>query len=64
MSKPTKVMCVERVASPQRDWQTVATFEGLKDVDVGAGVPHEHVKAWAASLKTERPQPMPNHRSS
>ena len=38
------------------------TIEGLADVDAGRGVPHEQVKAWAASLATDTPS-FRKHRS-
>jgi predicted transcriptional regulator len=36
------------------------TLEGMADVDAGRGVSHAQVKAWAASLGTDKPQPMPS----
>ena len=36
------------------------TLEGLADVEAGKGVPHDQVKAWAASLGTDNPMPMPS----
>ena len=35
------------------------TLEGMADVDAGRGVAHAEVKAWAASLATESPLPLP-----
>lgn len=35
------------------------TLEALADVDAGLGVAHEQVKAWAASLATDKPSPLP-----
>jgi predicted transcriptional regulator len=36
------------------------TAEGLADVDAGLGVSHAQVKAWAASLATDQPLPLPS----
>lgn len=36
------------------------TLDALADVDAGRGVPHEQVKAWAASLGTKKPKPLPS----
>jgi predicted transcriptional regulator len=35
------------------------TLEALADVDAGRGVPHEEVTAWARSLGTDSPLPVP-----
>ncbi|MGH8762445.1 MAG: CopG family ribbon-helix-helix protein [Nitrosospira sp.] len=35
------------------------TLEGLAEVDAGLGIPHEEVVAWANSLGTRNPLPMP-----
>lgn len=35
------------------------TLEAMADVDAGAGVSHEDVKAWAASLGTDQPGQLP-----
>ena len=35
------------------------TLAALADVDAGRGVPHDQVKAWAASLSTKTPLPVP-----
>jgi predicted transcriptional regulator len=37
-------------------------LEALADVDAGRVVPHAAVKAWADSLGTEKPLPMPKPR--
>lgn len=39
------------------------TLAALADVDAGRGVPHQQVKAWAASLGTAEPKPVPRHTS-
>jgi len=36
------------------------TLEALADVDARRGVNHEQVKAWAASLGTDKPLPLPS----
>ncbi len=36
------------------------TLEGMADVDAGRGISHAKVKAWAASLGTDQPQPIPS----
>jgi len=36
------------------------TLEGMADVDAGRGVAHDEVKAWAASLVTDKPLPLPS----
>jgi len=35
------------------------TLEAMADVDAGRGVAHAEVKAWAASLATDQPKPLP-----
>lgn len=35
------------------------TLDAMADVDEGRGVSHEQVKAWAASLSTDQPKPLP-----
>lgn len=35
-------------------------LEGLADIDAGRTVDHESVKAWAASLGTANPKPIPS----
>jgi predicted transcriptional regulator len=35
------------------------TLDAVADVDEGAGVSHEDVKAWAASLGAGQPGPLP-----
>ena len=35
-------------------------LEGLADIDAGRTVDHEAVKAWAASLSTANPKPIPS----
>jgi predicted transcriptional regulator len=35
------------------------TLEGLADVDAGRTIPHEEVVAWAKSLGTKKPLPVP-----
>jgi predicted transcriptional regulator len=46
---------VEREALRRR-----LTLEGMADVDAGRGVSHDQVKAWAASLGTDNPLPVPS----
>jgi len=36
------------------------TLDALADVDASRGVTHAQVKAWAASLGTDNPQPVPS----
>jgi predicted transcriptional regulator len=38
------------------------TLDGLADVDAGRVVDHELVKAWAESLSTDNPLPLPRAR--
>ena len=38
------------------------TLEGLADIDAGRVVDHELVKAWADSLDTDNPLPLPRAR--
>jgi predicted transcriptional regulator len=45
---------VEREAERYR-----MTVEALADVDANAGVHHDDVKAWAASLSTDQPGSLP-----
>ena len=45
---------VEREAERYR-----LTMDAMADVDAGAGVSHEDVKAWAASLGTDQPGQLP-----
>jgi predicted transcriptional regulator len=35
------------------------TLDGMADVDAGRGVSHDQVKAWAASLSSSKPAPIP-----
>jgi len=35
------------------------TLEGLADVDAGNAIDHQAVQAWADSLDTDRPLPVP-----
>jgi predicted transcriptional regulator len=35
------------------------TIEALADVDAGNAIDHQAVKAWAASLATDKPLPVP-----
>lgn len=35
-------------------------LEGLADIDAGRTVDHEAVRAWAASLGTANPKPLPS----
>lgn len=35
------------------------TLEGLAEVDAGLGIPHDEVVAWASSLRTKNPLPVP-----
>jgi predicted transcriptional regulator len=41
------------------DLRTRHTHEALDDVDAGRVVPHEAVLAWAASLDSGQPRPLP-----
>jgi predicted transcriptional regulator len=36
------------------------TLEGLADVDAGQVIDHQAVQAWAESLGTRRPRPIPH----
>ncbi len=36
------------------------TLEALADVDAGRVIGHQAVQAWAASLDTDTPHPLPN----
>ncbi|MDO7840868.1 CopG family ribbon-helix-helix protein [Sphingomonas immobilis] len=42
----------------EEEWHRM-TLEGLADVDAGRTIDHERVKAWAASLSTDNPLPLP-----
>lgn len=35
------------------------TLEAMADVNAGRGASHDAVKAWAASLLTDQPEPLP-----
>lgn len=37
------------------------THEALRDVDEGRHVDHREVLAWAESLGTDKPKPLPGH---
>lgn len=43
----------------QEEWRHRMTLEGLADVDAGRTISHEAMKAWAASLGTDNPLPLP-----
>lgn len=45
-----------------QEWQVAAIKKGMQDVERGATVPHERVKAWAKSLGTRRELPPPKSR--
>ncbi|HZX64774.1 MAG TPA: hypothetical protein VFE76_05245, partial [Myxococcales bacterium] len=36
------------------------TLEGLADIDAGQVIDHQAVQAWAESLGTRRPRPIPH----
>lgn len=38
------------------------TLEGLASIDAGRVVSHERVRAWAESLGTKKPLPLPRHK--
>ncbi len=42
-----------------QEWQLAGIEKALASLDRGAGVPHEDVKAWAASLGTDKERPVP-----
>jgi RHH-type rel operon transcriptional repressor/antitoxin RelB len=42
-----------------QEWQIAAIKEGIAAADRGDLVPHEEVRAWAASLGSERKLPRP-----
>jgi predicted transcriptional regulator len=44
----------------QEEERTQWTLDALADVDAGRTVDHEAVRAWAASLSTENPLPIPS----
>jgi predicted transcriptional regulator len=50
------------------DWADIAeerhqmTLEGLASADAGIGIPHAEMIAWADSLGTNRPLPLPKAR--
>ena len=43
----------------QEDMRHQLTLEALEDVDAGRTVPYSDVQEWAASLGTDKPQPLP-----
>lgn len=43
----------------QEEERSRLTREGLADVDTGRVIDHQSVQAWAESLGTEQPQPVP-----
>ena len=43
----------------REDWKHQATLEGLADVDAGRVIDHEAMLAWAESLATDTPLPLP-----
>lgn len=45
------------LADEEEDYRL--TLEGLADFDAGRTIPHEKMVAWAASLGTDHPLPMP-----
>ena len=44
---------------PDEEMQHRMILEGLADVDAGRLIPHEKVTAWALSLGTDNPLPLP-----
>ncbi len=42
-----------------QEWQLAGIEKALASLDRGEGVPHEDVKAWAASLGTEKERAVP-----
>jgi len=44
----------------QEETRRQMTLEALADVDAGHVIDHEKVKAWADSLGTEKPLPIPS----
>lgn len=43
----------------QEDERMRLTMEALADVDAGRVIDHQSVQAWAASLDTDKPLPVP-----
>ena len=43
----------------QEDERRLLTLEALDDVDAGRVIDHQAVQAWAASLDTDTPLPVP-----
>lgn len=43
----------------REEYRYQLTLEGLADVDAGRVISHEAMKAWAASLGTDNPLPLP-----
>ena len=43
----------------REDWKHQATLEGLADADAGRVIDHEAMLAWAESLATDTPLPLP-----
>jgi predicted transcriptional regulator len=43
----------------QEEERSRLTREGLNDVDAGLVIDHQSVQAWAESLSTEQPLPVP-----
>jgi predicted transcriptional regulator len=43
----------------QEDERTRLTMEALADVDAGRVIDHQAVQAWASSLDTDKPLPVP-----
>ncbi len=42
-----------------QEWQIAGIEKALASLDRGQGVPHADVKAWAASLGTDKERPVP-----
>ena len=42
-----------------QEWQIAGIEKALTSLDRGAGVAHKDVKAWAASLGTDKERPVP-----
>lgn len=43
----------------REEWKHRMTLEGLADIEAGRTVAHEDMKAWAASLLSDKPKPRP-----
>jgi RHH-type transcriptional regulator, rel operon repressor / antitoxin RelB len=41
------------------EWQVAGVRRAMSSLDRGAGIPHDHVKAWVNSWNSKRERPAP-----